>query len=326
MRAPAQLRTWLAPAGLVLTIAIWSGHATVAKIIMREASPMLVAQVRFTLAGLFFFLPVFITLHRGEQRFSRSDWIGVLLLGVGGVGGSMLFYLLGLQTTPATDAAIYNLTTPLFVLVLARVWFGERLTVPRVLGIAVAFCGAAILVTGGSVGLGGGDLRGALYILVSALLWAGYTLLSKSLLARRSPLLVLAAASLAAMVAVWPMSGVFGVWAELPRVLTWSPTAWLIMLYLVVLMSMVSQWLYVLSIRDLHTSQVSALLYSGPFFTAVIAGVVLDERPTAITLLAGLLILGGVWLVNRPARTRLPAATPTPAAGAEVAGVSSKPS
>ena len=88
----------------------------------------------------------------------------------------MVFNLFGLQTTPATDAAIYNLTTPLFVLILGRVWFGERLTLPRVLGIAVAFLGAAVLVTGGSIGLGGGDLQGALYILLSAMLWAGYTL------------------------------------------------------------------------------------------------------------------------------------------------------
>jgi drug/metabolite transporter (DMT)-like permease len=93
-------------------------------------------------------------------------------------------------------------------------------------------------------------------------------------------------------------------------VLTWSPAAWLVMLYLVGLMSTTSQWLYVRSLRDLRTSQVSALLYTQPLFTALIAAAVLGELPTPVTIVAGLLIVAGVWLVNRPAvRQPSPAAS-----------------
>ena len=293
-------RTWLPLLGLLITVLIWASNNIVSKIILREASPVLVATVRFTLAGLLFYLPVFLALHRGEQRFARGDWPRLLLLGAVGVVGSLVFHLLGLRTTTATDAAIYSLTTPLFVLVLARLWFGERLSRARALGVAAAFLGAALLATGGAIGLGGGDIQGALFLLSSSLIWSGYTLLSKEVLARRSPLLVLAAANLGAMVAIWPIAGLLGVWAELPRVLTWSPAAWAVMAYLVILMSMISQWLYVRSLRDLRTSQVSALLYTQPLFTALLAAAALGELPTPVTVAAGLLILTGVWLVNRP--------------------------
>ncbi|MBA2450336.1 MAG: DMT family transporter [Chloroflexi bacterium] len=299
-------RTWLPLLGLLLTVLIWAGNNIVSKIILLEASPILVALVRFTLAGLLFYLPVFLTLHRGEQRFARGDWPRLLLLGTVGVAGSLLLHLLGLRTTPATDAAIYSLMTPLFVLVLARLWFGERLNRVRMLGIAAALLGAALLAIGGAAGLGGGDLQGPLFLLSGSLVWSGYTVLSKEVLARRSPLLVLAAANLGAMAVIWPLAGLLGVWAELPRVLSWSPAAWGVMAYLVILMSMTSQWLYVRSLRDLRTSQVSALLYTQPLFTALMAAAVLGELPTSVTVVAGLLILAGVWLVNRPMPARRP--------------------
>ena len=290
---------WLPLAVLLITVVIWAANNVVAKLILREASPLLVALVRFTLAGLLFHLPVFLLLHRGEQRLSRNDAVRVLLLGVVGVAGSLVLSLLALRTTPATDVAVYNLTTPLFFLLLARIFFKERLNRERLIGIAAAFIGAAVLAIGGAVGLGGGDLLGAFYVLAGSLIWAGYTLLSKEILARRSPLLLLSAVNLAALVAIWPLGGVFGTLDELPSVLSWSPVAWLAMAYLVLLMSTTSQFLYIRSIRDLHSSQVSALLYTGPLFTALIAAFTIGEVPTVSTVVAGLLILAGVVMVNR---------------------------
>lgn len=298
----ARVRAWLPLLAMMLTVIIWASNNIVSKIILRETTPIMVALVRFTLAGLFFYLPVFLLLHRGEQRFERRDLPRLLFLGTGGVAGSMVFSLMGLETTPATDVAIYNLTTPLFMLILARILFGERLNRARLVGIAAAFTGAALLAVGNASGGGRGDLRGAGYVLLSALLWSGYTILGREVLARRSPLLVLATANLTALVTIWPVAGLIGAWSELPRVLEWSPTAWLIMVYLVGLMSTSSQWLYLQAVRDLQPSQVSSALYTRPFFTAVLAAVVLAEWPTPLTIGAGVLILAGVWLVNRRAR------------------------
>jgi drug/metabolite transporter (DMT)-like permease len=303
---------------LLTTVVIWASNNIVTKVILHEASPGLVALVRFSLAGLLFYGPVFLRLHRGEQRFARMDWPRLIFLGAVGVVGSLVLSLIGLRTTPATDAAVYQLTTPLFVLALAWLWFGERLNRVRLLGIGAAFLGAALLAVGSAAGFGGGDLTGAAFLLLGSVIWSAYTLLSKEILARRSPLLVLATANLIAAFSIWPIAGVMGVWSELPRVLTWSPAAWLVMAYNVVLMSMTSQWLYIRSIRDLRASQVSALLYTQPVFTALMAAATLGELPTPLTLVCGALILAGVVLVNRPIKRRpapavAGAARPSPA-------------
>src|SRR5439155_20483922 len=165
-----------------------------------------------------------------------------------------------------------NLTTPLIVMLLAWACLGEKLSRGRIFGLILAGAGAVVLVAGGSVvGSGRGDLSGPILLLGSALAWASYTLISKAVLARRSPLLVLAAANLIAMVAIWPVALVMGAWSELPNLLNWSPAAWLIMAYLVAFMSTTSQWLYLRCLRELRASQVSAFLYLSPLFTAILA-------------------------------------------------------
>ena len=299
----SKVRYWLPLLGLLVTIVIWSSNNIVGKVIMRESSPLMVALVRFTLAGVFFYLPVFLALHRGEQRFQRGEWPRLVFLGIVGTCGSLVLYLLGLRTTPATAAGIYQITGPLFIAIMAWLWLSERLSRGRVAGLVVAAAGASLLVAAqGSGGLGGGDLGGALFILGSNLTWSGYTLVSKEILARRSPLLVLSAANLVALVAIWPIAGLLGTWSELPSLLDWSPSAWLIMLYLVAFMSTSSQWLYVRCLREVGASQASAFQYLSPLLTAVQAALFLGEAPTPVAIACGLLILGGVWLVNRPQR------------------------
>src|SRR5215210_7418027 len=126
MPQPTARRAWLPMLGLALTILIWSTNNIVGKIIMREASPVLVALLRFSLAGLLFYLPAFLILHRGPQRFTRQEWPRLIFLGTVGTTGSLVFYLLGLRTTPATEAGIFQITTPLFVVLVAWLWLGER--------------------------------------------------------------------------------------------------------------------------------------------------------------------------------------------------------
>ena len=297
-------RLWLPLTGLVLVVAMWAGNTIVSKVIMREASPVLVSLVRFTLVGALFYLPVFLALHRGPRRFSRQEWPRLILLGIVGTTGSQVLFMIGLRTTPATEAGIYQVLQPLFVILIAWFWIGERLTRARAAGIGLAAVGATVLLTGGGVVGLGGDLVGSLLILASNLCWAVYTVLSKKALARRSPLLVLSAANLTAMVVIWPISGLLGVWPELPNIAHWSPIAWAVMLYLVVITGTSSQWLYSWTIRELGPSRVSAALYLKPLFVAVLAAAFLGEVPTLLTLASGLLILCGVWLVNRPQPTR----------------------
>ena len=62
-------------------------------------------------------------------------------------------------------------------------------------------------------------------------------------------------------------------------------------------------WFDALSAID--AAQASAFIYLEPFVTVVVATLVLGEALTPISLIGGVAIILGVYLVNRPAAPRL---------------------
>ena len=58
------------------------------------------------------------------------------------------------------------------------------------------------------------------------------------------------------------------------------------------------------ALKVIPAAQVGIFLSFEPFITLVVAGVLLGESFSLVGLLGGLIILAGVWLVNRPARMK----------------------
>jgi drug/metabolite transporter (DMT)-like permease len=53
------------------------------------------------------------------------------------------------------------------------------------------------------------------------------------------------------------------------------------------------------ALKTLPVAQTGAFLYLEPVVTVIVAALILSERLYLATLLGGVLILGGVWMVNR---------------------------
>jgi drug/metabolite transporter (DMT)-like permease len=297
----ADRRQWLPLSLLAFVVFIWASNTIVSKLALQEATPTLLALVRFSLAAIGFHLPVFLLIRRVGPPLRRDEWRRLATAGILGPGSSTLFFTIGVATTPATYAGLILMTAPIWTALLARVFLGERLGGVRAVGMAMAFVGAGVLATDGELeGVDAGVLVGTGFLLLAQICWGGYTLLSKPLLSRRQPLLVLAASHLLALAALWPMTLLLGAWAELPRVLTWSTSTWLATLYMVLFVTGLSQALYVYGLREVSASRAISFMYLQPIFTALLAAWVLNERPTVLTFACGALILLGLWLVNRP--------------------------
>ncbi len=295
-------RRALLPFGILLVVVlIWASNTIVSKIVLREVSPPLLALVRFSLAAVAFYLPIFLLMRRVAPPLRRDELVRLGWTGTLGSASSVLLFTIGVSMTPATDAGLILSTAPIFTALLAWLFLGERLGRVRSLGMLVAFAGAGVLATDGQITAPDASiLFGSLLLLLCQVAWAGYTLSSKALLARRSPLQVLATSHLFSAAALWPATGLLGAWAELPLILEWSLSTWLGVAYMAVLVSALSQVLYMYGLRAVAASQAISFMYLQPVFTAILAALVLDERPTWLTFVCGALILFGLWLVNRP--------------------------
>lgn len=77
--------------------------------------------------------------------FSRSDWIYIILAGVAGAV-SWLFYFLALKFGPASQVAVIDRLSIVFVIILSALFLNESLTWKSILGMILIATGAILIV------------------------------------------------------------------------------------------------------------------------------------------------------------------------------------
>lgn len=291
---------------LFVVVLIWSGNTVISKIIVAEMPPAQLALVRFSLGVLAFHLPFFLFMSRRGPRLHGREWVRLAVIGACGAGASVLCFTIGLSYTPATYTSLISMIGPPLTALMAWILFRETLGWTRALGTGIAFLGAALLVTGGSLdGPTAGLLTGTAYLIASQATWAIYILYGKPLLAHRPPALVMGASHVFALLSLWPISLFTGGWEFLWEIHKWSLEVWLGIAYLAFANTAISQLLFMLALREVSSAQAVAYTYAQPPMTALMAMLALGEQPTWMTVVCGVVILCGLWLVNRPQPTRM---------------------
>jgi drug/metabolite transporter (DMT)-like permease len=306
-------RRWVPHLLLFVVVLIWSGNTVISKIVVNEVPPAQLALVRFSLGVLAFHLPFFLILQRRGPTLQGREWLRLLVIGAGGAGTSVLFFTIGLSYAPATYTSLISMVGPPLTALMAWILLRETLGWTRALGTGIAFVGAALLVTGGTLALPGeGLLTGTGFLIASQATWAIYILYGKPLLTHKPPALVMGASHVFALFSMWPISLFTGGWDFIWQASEWSMGVWLGVFYLAFANTALSQLLFLLALREVSAAQAVSYTYAQPPLTALMAMFALNEQPTLMTFVCGLVILFGLWLVNRPksGRVRRPMVDP----------------
>jgi drug/metabolite transporter (DMT)-like permease len=179
--------TWIDLAMLSVTL-IWGINFTVVKQTLQEMSPPVFVTMRFVVASV---LICAVLLIRGEDlRWARSDFWRLLVLGLVGNTFYQIFFIEGIARTTASNSSLLLATSPIWVTLLSALFRQDRVTPVVASGVALSFAGIVLIVGLGGQGLSlaGSSLPGNLLSLASALCWASYTIMSRPLLRRYSPL------------------------------------------------------------------------------------------------------------------------------------------
>ena len=167
----------LPPALLALgAIALWGTLAALG-VALAHVPPFLLTGLALCVGGLLA-LPL--------SRFEVSRWrvpLPTLALGVGGLFGFHFLLFMALRLAPPVQANLINYLWPLFMVLLSP-WLlpGMRLQAVHIAAALLGFAGAALVILGDTGGAGqqaGGWSWGYLLALMSALVWAGYSLLTR---------------------------------------------------------------------------------------------------------------------------------------------------
>jgi drug/metabolite transporter (DMT)-like permease len=294
----------------IAAVAFWGASFIATKIALRELHPFSVIWLRFGMGVVVLALAVG---FRREFRWpERRDMVLLAVLGFLGITLHQWIQVTGLQTAKASTTAWIITTSPVFIAILGRIFLGEALTPGRVLGVALAACGVLLITTGGDVALLGrfslGEPGNGL-VLLSAVTWAVFSVVSRHALRRLPPTLALLFVLGAGWLLVNPLLLLAGDLPLLPA--TWE--GWASVVFLGIFCSGLGYIFWYNALHLMPASQVGSLLYLEPLVTVGAAAILLDEPVKGISLLAGGIIVLGVWLVTRQHRPARPETTaPSP--------------
>jgi drug/metabolite transporter (DMT)-like permease len=273
------------------------------KFALRGFEPLLIALIRFTLAGAI--LWTIWWLRAGRERATRAELARLAALGFVSLTVYFTFENIGIAHTSASEAAILIGAIPIFVNVLNVFTLKEHNSNLEWTGIVLSFAGVVLLIQFGN-GSGGGTLFGNLLVLAASLSAAVYNVIARRLLVSRSALFVTAFQNLFGALFMLPLAVIEMVVAGVRR-----PTlpAVLGLGYLTLFCSVLAYLLLNYAFRFVEASKASVFVNLIPVIAVGSAFVMLGERFTAGQLAAAVVVIVGVWLTNRGGRaSRSPSA------------------
>jgi len=292
---------------LTIMALCFAGTWVAGKVAVRTMPPMTLAAGRFTVASacLWIWVRMRGVVGRG---LTRSDLPLVLTMGLTAVAGYNIFFLFGLQHAPASDGAIIVPgLAPALTAILSAAILKERIQRPAAVGFVIALAGMVFVMRPGGP-VDSFRLTGDVLFLLAAVCWAVYSIVGKSATQRFGPIDATLYGTVAGTLVLYPLAVLEKPW----RAMAAAPAeAWLGLFYLGTFGTVVAFVCFYEGIRKLGAARASSFILLVPVFGVALTVSMLGETLASSTIAGGVLVLAGLWLVQRPGIRRAAAAIAT---------------
>ena len=259
------------------------------------ASKMFFAGWRFMLAGVVV-LAVSAVMNKKILLPQKTQWKGILLLGLVQTTMQYVFFYIGLSNTTGVKGSVITAMSTFVAVGLSHFIFADdRLTAPKAMGCLVGFIGVVMISLSSVDALGGGfALTGEGFMMLSTVASGAGTVISKFVAKGQSPM----------MITGWQLSIGGGVLLLMGIIggghfETMSFGAFALLGYLIFLSSAAfSVWTWLLKRHEV--GKVAVYNFLVPVFGSLMSGILLHETVfTVRNMLALILVCSGIVLVNR---------------------------
>jgi drug/metabolite transporter (DMT)-like permease len=279
----------LAKLALIVAILVWSSAYVGIRFLVDEYTPGVLALFRYLIASVAI-IPLYLYFKQ-PVKHGWKDISFAMFLGIFGFAIYNVCLNYGEQTTTAGIASFIIGLNPVFVILLACWIYNESINRYVQGGLVLSLIGLLLILMGDwSVGFN----MGAIWVVGSAMTGGIYTLFQKRLLLRMNAMEFTA-------YAIWGGSLALLVYLPdmIPEIRKASFFATSLVIYMGIVPGVIGYFCWSYGFKHLTAAKAVSYSYFQPLISIVLAFILLQEMPTMLGLLGGLLALLGAIIVNK---------------------------
>ncbi len=271
---------------VILTTSLMGSAFAIGKIGLDYASPIMLVALRFTIAGVFMGIIVYL-LKRPHPKDFRS-WGKIFMIGAFQTAGVMGCIFVSLKTITAGESSILTFMNPLLVVIFGTIFLKHHYRKLQWFGVSIGFIGVFITF-GAHLSIKTGTILG----FGSAISWAIGTLLIKTWGMKIDVWVLTAYQMLFGGLILFISSFFLETVFFIPNLSSITILLWLAIMASVIQFAI---WFYLLQTGD--PGKTSAFLFLAPFFGVLSGALLLNETIHWYVMLGGGFIFIGIFFAN----------------------------
>lgn len=283
---------------VAITIITYGFNTNFMKILVNEwVPPYALVLLRCSISFLGFGLIWFFFSRKKGLIPTNKERLMMMLGGVLGMGGNLLFYISGIALTRPVDAFVIRTFQPIMVMLFALIFFHRRFNFYNYIGVLLGIAGTLFITLFSSKTGNNGSLLGDLFVLLASVCSVLYLILLKPYVRKYNGLTVAFWMSFAAFLVVLP----FGIkdLIHAPILKTVPPLSITLELaFVLIIATLLSYYLSVKALTYISAFIESAYIYALPIIGTVIAIIMKTDTFSWHDPIAFGLVLLGFILVN----------------------------
>lgn len=280
----------------LLTAIFWGGTFVAGRFLANDVDASSAAFLRFVIGSSVILISIWM-INGKIPKISGKQLFGVTCLGLTGIFAYNLFFFKGLQMISAGRAGMIISLNPVSISLLSILFFKEKITVLKILGITLSLLGAIVVITNGDIisVFSTAVTQGDLYIFGCVASWVAYSIIGKLVLEGLSPLVSVGYASLIGAIFLFVPAVLNGLPDSIPKI---SLSSWSALFYLGVCGTALAFFWYYEGIQKIGPIKTGVFINFVPVSAIILAYLILDEPITLSLATGAALVIGGVFLTN----------------------------
>ncbi len=272
---------------------LFGSVSTIAKPILYDINPLLLSFLVYLISGL----TLTPTARNLGQHFEKKDYVLLITTAISGAAIAPAMFFFGLKETTAADGSVLVNGEIVFSVLLAMLFFKERLNPVGFASVALVLIGVTIITT--NLDFNNLQLKanyGNLLIIGATFFWGLDNNISK-ILSRKMPIpKLIQLKSFIGGTILFVLTVLLGI----PLIINLAQIPYIVLLGIVGFAA--SLYFFLQSLRKIGTVKTILIFSFSSLFGLVLASTLLHEQITIYQIIAVGIMVSGIYLINREGR------------------------